>query len=187
MGFATYEELQAAVESRRNQILTLEVDLGAQYSQEHEDAKKELAQAQAIKKLAGNGGFLGDNIAALESRVAETKPDSAVVYLQYSRLTVAEFSMLMKQQGLSSIDQYERVIPKCFVGLFGEDPLAEDEEGNRINPDLKPLTTDAEAVSSRSDKTVIPGGLLHGVVQAFMSWQNSSGDISIRPTKSGRA
>ncbi|QDK03675.1 tail assembly chaperone [Microbacterium phage Zenitsu] len=186
MSFATYEELKAAVEERRQDILTVEVDLGAKYSQEHEDAKKELAEANALKKLAGQS-FLADNIAALEERVASTRPEPKSIWLQYKRLPISAWAMLTKSTGLSAIDQYEKVLPEVFIGVFGNDPTEEDENGNLVHYGLEPLTTDARAVSSRSDETILPGAMLHLVVNAFMSWQNSSGEISIRPTKSGRA
>ncbi|QXO13608.1 tail assembly chaperone [Microbacterium phage Mandalorian] len=187
MSFSSYEELKAAVDERRKDILTIEVDLGARYSQDHEDAKKELAQAEAIQKLAGGGqGFLNDNLEQLKARVAETKPEANSIWLRYGRLQLAEWSMLTKATGLTPIDQYEKVLPQTFKGVYGVDPTAEDEEGNLLHPDAEPLTTDARAVSSRSEETILPGAMLHVVVNAFMTWQNSSGEISIRPTKSGR-
>lgn len=187
MSFSSYEELKAAVDDRRKDILTIEVDMGARYSQEHEDAKKELAQAEAIQKLAGGGGgFLNNNLDALRDRVAETKPESKSIWLQYGRLSLADWSMLTKAAGVVPIDQYEKVLPTTFKGVYGLDPTAEDEEGNLLHPDVEPLTKDPRAVSSRSDETILPGAMLHVVVNAFMTWQNSSGDISIRPTKSGR-
>ena len=48
MSFSSYEELMAAVEERRQDTLTLEVDLGGTYSQVHEDAMKALQQALAL-------------------------------------------------------------------------------------------------------------------------------------------
>ena len=86
--------------------------------------------------------------------------------------------MLVKQQGLTPIDQYEKVLPKTFVGVYGQDP----EE----NENVVPLSSDPGLLSSKGGKGILPGGALHLVVQAFMSWQNSGGDVSIRPTKSGR-
>ncbi|USH44765.1 tail assembly chaperone [Microbacterium phage Juanyo] len=189
MSFSSYEELKAAVDERRKDILTIEVDMGATYSQEHEDAKKELAQAEAIQKLAGGGqGFLNNNLDQLKARVAETKPEAKSIWLRYGRLSLADWSLLTKASaGLTPLDQYEKVLPSTFKGVYGVDPTAEDEEGNLLYPDAEPLTTDPRAVSSRSDETILPGAMLHVVVNAFMTWQNSSGEISIRPTKSGRA
>jgi hypothetical protein len=184
MAFNSYEELKAAVEARRASVLTLEVDLGSTYSQEHEDAKKELTQAKAMKQVIGQG-FLADNLSELEQRVAETKPESNSVWVQYHQLELGEWALLIKQQGLTPVDQYEKVLVKTFIGVYGVDPVAEDEEGNLINPDAKPLTTDAASMSSKGNAGILPGGSLHQVVQAFMSWQNSGGDVSIRPTKSG--
>uniref|UniRef100_A0AAU6R5A6 Tail assembly chaperone protein n=1 Tax=Micrococcus phage Olihed TaxID=3092209 RepID=A0AAU6R5A6_9CAUD len=178
MSFNSYEELMEAVEERRSDTLTLEVDLGGAYSQEHEDAKKEYQQAKALKALAGNQEFLADNLTALEARVAETKPESRSVWVRYSRLKLGEWAMLVKQANLTPVDQYEKVLPKTFVGVYGQDPSEVE--------DLEPLSTDPALLSSKGDKGILPGGMLHQVVQAFMSWQNSGGDVAIRPTKSGR-
>jgi len=176
MSFNSYEELMQAVEERRADVLIIEVDLGAKYSQEYEDAKAELQQAKALKTLTGNKDFLADNLASLEANVAETKPEARPVWIKYSRLQLGEWAMLTKQANLTPVDQYEKVLQKTFVGVFGTD---ED--------DAEPISTDAALVSSKSDKGILPGGTLHGVIQAFMSWQNSGGDVSIRPTKSGHA
>ncbi|QBZ73208.1 tail assembly chaperone [Microbacterium phage Theresita] len=177
MSFNSYEELMAAVEERRTDTLTLEVDLGGAYSQEHEEAKKEYAQAKALKTLTGNQEFLADNLAALEARVEETKPVSRSVWIRYSRLRLGEWAMLVKQSGLTPVDQYEKVLPKTFVGVYGQDPSEFEVE---------PLSTDAALLSSKGDKGILPGGALHSVIQTFMAWQNSGGEVSIRPTKSGR-
>lgn len=174
MSFNSYEELMQAVEERRADTLTIEVDLGARYSQEHEDAKTELQQAKALKTLTGNKDFLADNLAELEASVAMTKPDSRPVWIRYSRLQLGEWAMLTKQANLTPVEQYEKVLQKTFVGVFGT-----DEDG------AEALSTDAALVSSRSDKGILPGGTLHQVIQAFMSWQNSGGEVTIRPTKSG--
>lgn len=182
MAFNSYEELKAAVEERRKSVLTLEVDLGGAYSQEHEDAKKDLQTAKAMKTLAGGQGFLGDNIADLEQRVAETKPESNSVWIQYRQLDLGEWAALVKQQAnMSPIEQYEKVLPKTFIGVYGQDPT-EAPEGEAIEP----LSTDGALVSTKGVNGILPGGALHQVVQAFMSWQNSGGDVTIRPTKSGR-
>jgi len=73
MSFNSYEELMQAVEERRADVLIIEVDLGAKYSQEYEDAKAELQQAKALKTLTGNKDFLADNLASLEANVAENQ------------------------------------------------------------------------------------------------------------------
>ena len=174
--FNSYEELMQAVEERRKDVLTLEIDLGSQYSQEYEDAKRELQQAKALKSLAGNQAFLADNEAALEARVAELKPKGRPVWIRYQRLSLAEWSVLVKQANLTPIEQYEKVLPKTFVGVWGQDP----------DTGAEPLSTDGALLSSKGDKGILPGGALHQVVQAFMAWQNSGGDVSIRPTKSGQ-
>lgn len=181
MAFNSYEELKAAVEARRKSILTLEVSVGAEYSPEHEEAKQELAQAKAMQTMVG-GAFLGDNMLELEQRVADTRPESSSVWVQYSQLDLGEWAMLMKQQNLSPFDQYERVLPKTFIGVYGEDPTLPRGEGE--DP-IQPLSTDASLLSTKGTNGILPGGALHQVVQSFMSWQNSGGDVSIRPTKSG--
>jgi len=179
MAFNSYEELKAAVEARRKSVLTLEVDLGGTYSQEHEDAKQELQTAKAMRTLAGGQGFLGDNIADLEQRVADTRPETNSVWVQYRQLDLNEWAALVKQQGLSPIEQYEKVLPKTFIGVYGQDPTESEDA-------IEPLSTDGALLSSKGNQGILPGGALHQVVQAFMSWQNSGGEVTIRPTKSGR-
>lgn len=176
MPFSSYEELMAAVEDRRRDVLTIEVDLGGQYSQEHEDAKKDLQVAQGMKSLTG-GGFLSDNLDDLKARVEATRPPSQSVWVRFNRLTLNEWSALIKQANLTPIDQYERVLPATFVGVYGQDP----ETG-----DVEPLTTDPETVSTRSSKSILSGAMMHQLVQAFMAWQNSGGEVTIRPTRSGQ-
>lgn len=177
--FNSYEELMAAVEERRQDVLTLEVDLGSKYSQEYEDAKSALQQAEALATVAGQT-FLNDNIEALKARVAETKPEGNSVFVQYKRLMLGEWAMLTKQANLTPIDQYEKVLQKTFIGVYGRDPEA-DAPGEVIEP----LSVDPALLSSRGDRGILPGALLHQVVQAFMAWQNASGEVSIRPTRSG--
>lgn len=176
--FNSYEELMQAVEDRRNDNLVLEVDLGGQFSQEHEDAKRELNQAKALKTITGNQEFLADNLATLEARVAETKPEARLVWISFKRLSLFQWAVLTKKQGLTPIDQFEQVLVDTFVGVYGQDPAAGE--------DVQPLSTDPALLSSKSEKAILPGGALHSVVQAFMAWQNSGGEVSIRPTKSGQ-
>ncbi|QIN93840.1 tail assembly chaperone [Microbacterium phage Alakazam] len=188
MVFASYEELMAAVEESRAAVLTLEVDLGSKYSPEYEAAKAELAQAKAMKMATG-GGFLGDPTKALEDRVAELKPEARTVWIQYSKLPLGEWRSLLKGVGADSIDQYEKVLPKTFIGVFGQDPV-KPEDWDETHPDEEwikpePLITDARMVSSKVDTGILPGGSLASVVQNFISWQNSGGDVTIRPTRSG--
>lgn len=177
MTFNSYEELLAAVEERRQDTLTLEVDLGGGYSQEHEDAKKELQAAEAMKVLAGGQQFLGDNVEALKRRVEETRPPARPVWVRFSRLSLGEWATLMKLAGVDPIEQYERVLPKTFVGVYGQDP----EEGEGVEP----LSTDPALLSTKGNRGILPGGALQQVINAFMGWQNSGGEVSIRPTKSG--
>lgn len=183
MAFNTLEELKAAVEERRGALLTLEVDLGTQYSVEYEAAKTELEQAKGMKMLTG-GAFLGDNIKELEDRVAALKPEPHSVWVQYKRLPLSEWALLMKQANLGPVEQYEKVLPKTFVALFGEDPDPEEKPEGWTPPE--PLSTEASLLSSRGDEGILPGGALNSVIQNFMAWQNSGGDVTIRPTKSGR-
>jgi hypothetical protein len=187
MVFTSYEELKASVASRRDAVLTLEVDLGGSYSQEYEDAKKELAQAKALRQVAGGTGFLGEsNLEPLEERVALLRPSPNSVYVQYRQLALEDWAKLVKSGNKTPLEQYESVLPQTFIGLYGQDPTEEDDEGNLIYPDLEPLTTSGAAVSSKGNEGILAGPLLHQVVQSFMAWQNSSGEVSIRPTKSGR-
>lgn len=190
MAFNSYEELAAAVEKRRAEILTLEVDLGSDYSPEYEQAKAELAQAKAMKTITG-GGFLGDNISQLEARVAQLKPEPRPIWIQFSKLELGEWRTLLKQAGADAFDQYEKVLPKTFRGVYGTDPV-KPEDWDELHPDEEwvkpePLVSDARLVSARSDEGILPGGSLASVVQNFIAWQNSGGDVTIRPTKSGRA
>lgn len=185
MAFTNLEDLKAAVEDRRQSILTLEVDLGGSYSQEYEDAKADLAKAEAMKMMTGGVTFIGDNIEQLKQRVAETKPVTPAVWVQYKKLPLGEWRAITKQVNLDQFDQYERVLPQTFIGLYGEDPAPEEKPEDWVKPE--PLTVDARSVSSRGgDDLLLPGGSLASVVQNFMVWQNSGGDVTIRPTKSGR-
>lgn len=189
MVFATYEDLAAAVEKRREEILTLEVDLGADYSPEYEAAKQELAQAKAMK--LATGAFLGDPIAGIEARVAALKPEPRSVFLQFSKLKLGEWRTLLKQAGADSIDQYEKVLGQTFKGLYGQDPVKPDDWDELhpgedwVKPDV--LSEDPRLVSTLGDDGILPGGSLSSVVQNFIAWQNSGGDVTIRPTKSGHA
>lgn len=183
MPFNSYEELKAVVAERRLDTLTLEIDLGGAYSPEHEEAKTELQQAKAMKAVMGGQSFIADNLADLEQRVAETKPESNSVWIRFSRLSLDEWAKLVKSSNLSPIEQYERVLPQTFVGVWGQDPDPEEKGDNWVEPE--PLSKEARLLSSRGPDGILPGGGLHQVVQTFMSWQNSGGDVSIRPTKSG--
>lgn len=188
MAFASYEELKAAVEKRRAELLTLEVDLGTDYSPEYEAAKAELQQAKMMKQVTG-GGFLGDTITPLEDRVAALKPEPNSVFIQYRKLDLGEWAALLKSSGGNSVDQYEKVLPKTFVAVYGQDPV-KPEDWDETHPDEawqqpEPLSTDAALLSSRGNEGILPGGALNSVIQNFMAWQNSGGDVTIRPTKSG--
>lgn len=172
---STYEELQKRVEERRNDVLTIEVDMGDSYSQPYEDAKKELKQAEALQMIAGGNGFLGDNLEELKAKVESLRPEPDSVFIKFKRLDLMSWAVLMKQTGMSPVDQYEKVLPKTFVGVYGSD-----------DPDAEPLSTNPKLLSSQGDMGILPGGALHQVVQVFMTWQNTGGEVAIRPTKSGQ-
>lgn len=182
--FNSYEDLKATVEERRKDVLTLEIDMGAAYSPEHEAAKTELQQAKAMRSLTGGQGFLGDNLDALEERVRETKPESNSVWVRYRRLDLNQWAELVGKGGLSPVQQYEKVLPETFIGVWGVDPSAAEEAGEATP---EPLSTNGALLSSKGVDGILPGGGLHSVVQNFMAWQNSGGDVTIRPPKSGRA
>ena len=169
----SYEELLAVADKRREETLTIEVDMGAVYSQPHEDAKRELKQAEALSKLSGEG-FLSDNIEKLKERVAETRPEANSVWLRFRRLDISTWALLMKQNMSGAVEQYEKLLPKVFIGVFN-DPEAEEA-----------LTTDYKVVSTSNPKSILPGGVLNAVIQNFMAWQNSGGEVSIHPTNSGQ-
>lgn len=170
----SYEELLEVANKRREETLTIEVDMGAVYSPEHEAAKKELRESKALMKLAGENGFLSNDLDKLESRVAETKPTPNLIWVRYRRLDLATWSLLMKSKTKSTpFDQYEQVLPKVFEGIFN-DPESEE-----------PITSDHNLVSTVSAKSILSGGVLQSVIQAFMDWQNSGGEVSIHPMSSG--
>ncbi|WNM75062.1 tail assembly chaperone [Microbacterium phage Morrigan] len=177
MVFSNLEELKAAVEDRRQAVLTLEIDLGGAYSEEHEQAKQDLAKAEGMRMLMQQGGgqFLnGDSLEPLRQRVAETKPETPSVWVQYKKLPLGEWRAITKQANLDQFDQYERVLPQTFIGLYGTDPAPEEKPEDWVAPE--PLTTDPRSVSSRGgDELLLPGGSLASVVQNFMVWQNSGG------------
>lgn len=177
--FNSYEELQAAVEKRRKDVLTLEIDLGSEYSPEHEAAKTELQQAKAMKTIMGGQAFLADNLADLEAAVEATKPEPNSVWVRFRRLDLGAWAQLVKQANLTPVDQYEKVLPDTFIGVWGQDPDSATDVA------IEPLSTDGALLSSKGNQGILPGGALHQVVQSFMAWQNSGGDVNIRPTKSG--
>ena len=185
MSINSYEELMQTVEERRAETLTLEVDLGTRYSPEYEQAKEELEKAKAMKLVMGEQQFLSDNLDQLEAKVKELRPPSRSIFIRYRKLELASWAALIKKQGLSAIEQYESVLPETFVGLWGTDPdkpedWPEDQEWGAPEP----LSTDAALVSTKGGpRAVVPGGQLNDIVTTFINWQNSSGDVTIRPTK----
>ena len=178
--FNSYEELKAHVEQQRENTLTLEIDLGGTYSPEYESAKEDLTKAKALQLVVGNqgGGFLSNNLEELEAKVAELRPEPKLVWLRFSKLPLEKWAALLKQTGVSPVEQFESVLPDTFIGLFNQDP--DQVEG------LEPLIADPDVLRTGSSMAVLPGSSLQGVIQAFMSWQNSGGEVNIHPTKSGR-
>lgn len=186
MAFNTLNELMEAVEERRQTTLTLEIPINTPYSQEYEDAKAELQKAEGMKALTGGVNFLGgDQIEELKARVAELEPESDSVWVRFKRLPLREWTLLIRKQGLTPLDQYEQVLIDTFAGLWGVDP--DPDEKPEFWEEPEPLTTDPQYVSSKGDLGILPGSALNSVVQTFINWQNAGGAISIRPTKSGRA
>lgn len=174
--FNTYEELLAHSDRRKDDVLTLEVDLGGVYSQEHEDAKEELQKMEALQMLTGeSGGFLSNNLPELRARVEATRPEQALVWLKFKRLPLKAWSALSKKQGMTPIDQFEAALDDTFIGLFGSD-----------EPGVEPLSINPDCLRLDSESAILPGAALHSVVQSFMSWQNAGGDVVIRPTRSGQ-
>lgn len=190
MSFNSYEELMQVVEERRQETLTLETDLGTRYSPEYEDAKEALEKAEAMKLVMGEQQFLSDNLDHLKAEVERLRPPSRSIFIRYRKLELASWAALIKKQGLSAIDQYETVLVETFVGLWGTDP-SKPEDWDEQHPDEEwvepaPLTTDAITVSTKGGpRAVLQGAQLNEIVQTFIGWQNSSGDVVIRPTKSG--
>lgn len=189
MAFNNLAELKAAVNKRRQSTVTIEVDLGVEYSPEHEEAKKDLQRAEvltAVVKTAGNGnGFLSDNIQQLKDRVEATRPAANSVFVRFKRLSLERWAEINRTAGVSAVDLYESLLPEAFVGLYGEDPSPDVEPDGWVAPE--PLTTDWRAASFQDEENgLLPGGALNPVIQAFMAWQNSGGEVTIRPTKSGR-
>ena len=180
MAFSTYEELMAVVEERRKDTLTLEVDMDDTFSQAYEDAKEELQKAEAMEALMAaskQGAFMASNLDGLRAKVKSLRPEPNLVWVRYERLSLSAWSALVKESQLTPIEQYEKVLPKVFVGVYGQDP-EEDE--------VEPLSVDYKLVSSKGDKGIFPGGKFQAIVATFIKWQNSGGHVRIRPTKSSQ-
>lgn len=173
-GINSYEELMQVVSDRAQERLVLEVELGTVYSQEYEDAKEELKQAKALRTVTGEQQFLSDNVEELKKRVEELKPEAKSVWLAFKRIDLKTWSLLVKKgSNLNPVEQYERVLPDTFIGVFGDEDASEEHL----------LSDDYHLVSYNSDKCIMGGGVLQAVVQSFMSWQNTGGDVTIHPTK----
>jgi len=170
---STYEELRRIVEERRSDTLTLEVELGVDYTQEWVDAKQELEQARAMDLLKG-ASFLSSSVKALEEKVQALAPTVEVVWLRYGRVPLLLWASLAKEQGGKAIEQYERVLKDTFIGLYG------DADCTVL------ITDDYHVVSQDSPNCILMPGTLMSVIRTFMDWQNSGGRVSIRPTKSGQ-
>lgn len=169
----SYEDLMNLVENRRNDHLIIEVSLGAPYSQEHEDAKAELQKAEAMRSIIGEEGFLSDDVSGLKKRVEDTKPEGESIWVKYKRLDLKLWTRLVSGLGaMKPIDQYVKVLPNTFEGVYSS-PEAED--GSLISDK-------ASLVDPTSNDCILSGNMVMSLVGAFMGWQNSGGDVSIRPT-----
>lgn len=172
----TFEELMSLVEERQNDRLILEVDMGGGYSEEHQRAKEDLQKAEAMLMLRGDD-FIGDTLAAQRARVEETRPESVSVWVAFGRIDLKSWSLLVKQgKNMQPIDQYEKALPKTFLGVYSRPEC----DSNHL------LSDDHRLVSSQDEKGILSGGVLNEVISAFMQWQNSGGEVTIHPTKSGQ-
>lgn len=177
MAINSYEELMQIVNARRDGQLCLEIDLGSEYSVEHEAAKAELQKAEVLKNLTGaDTQFLSDNIDALREKVEATRPEPNVVFARFARIGDKELSILRKEGNRTPYQQYEFVLPKVFIGLFN----GPDDDASLLGESPNLVSTEPNVGS------VLQGPAVQNVVQAFMSWQNNGGEVSISPTKSGR-
>ena len=96
------------------------------------------------------------------------------MWLAFKRIDLKTWSLLVKKgANQSPLDQYERVLEDTFIGIF-RSPEATPE-------DL--LSDDHELVSYNSPKCILSSGLLQNLVNSFMTWQNSGGNVTIHPTK----
>lgn len=176
MTFNSYEELMAVVEDRRTDTLTLEVDISGGYSAEHEAAKKELMQAKALSALTAGQPFLSSNVEELEAKVEATRPPTKSVWLVFRRMPLNVWSSITKSSTTDPLEQFDKVVKDTLIGIYGQDP----------DTGVEPLTTDHTLIQSNSSNSILPGGQLRNVINTFMSWQNSGGDVTIHPTKSGQ-
>ena len=177
MAINSYEELMEIVNARRDGQLCLEIDLGSEYSVEHEDAKAELQKAEVLKNLTGSDTqFLSDNLETLRERVEATRPTPNVVYARFSRIGDKELSVLRKEGNRTPYQQYEFVLQKVFLGLFN----GPDDDASLLGDNPNLVSTEPGMGS------VLQGSAVQNVVQAFMNWQNNGGEVNISPTKSGR-
>lgn len=173
--FNSYEELVNAVNERRQEELILEVDMANTYSAEHEEAKKALQVAEGLSQLTGKAEFLSDNMEALRTRVAETRPEAKPIWIRFRRMSLIEWAALTKDQSKTSFEQYETALPKAFIGVYAT------EDKDHL------LSDDYHLLSMNGDKGILPGGAeMQAVVRSFIQWQNAGGEVSIRPTKSGQ-
>ena len=165
--FTTFEELKKAAAERRQDTLTLELDMSGEYCQEYEDAKTDL-QASKLLSAATGVEFMGDTT---PEQIAGMRPNSQPVWLKFKRLPVAKWSLLVKSaQQMDALAQYENILPEIFLGIWG-DPDAD-----------QPLTTEPKHVGTSKD-SVLSGSQLVQVVQAVLKWQNSGGDVVVNPTR----
>ena len=163
--FTSFDELKKAVEERRQDTLTLELDMSGEYCQAYEDAKSDLQTAKLLKAATGVE-FMGDTT---PEQIDGMRPNSQPVWLKFRRLPVAKWSLLVKSaQQMDALAQYESILPEIFLGVWG-DPDAD-----------QPLTTDPKHVGTGKD-SVLSGSQLVQVMQAVLKWQNSGGDVVVNP------
>lgn len=166
----TFDELLERVEQGRNAVLTLELEVGAPYSKEYEDAKKQVEQARALELLAGdNKAFLGGSLDELVAKAEALKPKADIVELKFRKVSLNDWNKLLREPG-EALEQYNTLAKKTFIGVFAEG----GEE---------PLSTDSALVRPESAKCIVPPGAISPLVQAFLEWQSSGGAVEVRPTK----
>lgn len=174
MAINSYDDLVNLVEKRRQETLTLDIDLGSNYSPEYEKAKEELEQAKVLQKLTGTQQFMNDNVVELENKVTRLKPEPNIIHVKFRRLGLARWTAIMKKPVGNAIDQFIKVLPETFIGIFTD-----------LDEEAEPLSTDYKLVDPNDSKCVLPGGAIQPLIQSFMNWQNSGGEISFHPTKLG--
>lgn len=168
MSVNSYEELLALVEERRQDTLTIAVDMGGEYSSEHEEAKQALQASKALRTLTGEDQFLSTSgLDSLQRQVDETRPPSVQIYIRFKKIPLSMWTALMSKNQTNALQQFHEILPETFLGIWG-DPDAEN-----------PLTSDWTSVDPMNDKCILPGGSIVQIIQTFMNWQNSGSDVTV--------